>query len=453
MYILGATGTGKTTLLGNCVKQAIAAGEGVALLDPHGDLIADVMRWLPPRRARDVILFDPTDSNRAPGLNLLDGESHRSRAGSSIIANEMVEIFRRLYRLNVSTGGPVFEQYVRNAILLLVDNDIRSPLTLCEVPLVFESADFRAALVRRCSNPEKVTGEGALRNMGPWITSKMNQFTQNPLIRSIVGQSAATIDFRKCMDEGKILLCDLTKGSLGAYDVRLLGMLLTTKLLQAALSRADISPHDRRPFSLFIDEFQNFVSDSVAQGLSEARKFGMRVVLANQHLAQLERADPDAMMATAILGNAANLLLFRLGPSDAAALEAYTKPHLTAADLQFLPDFHAAARILRDGRPLRPFVLATDPPIGPEHSEAQYRSVMQAIAFGRAAYTRPVDDRRHRARDRGTACRHRSTHSGWAKTGGLVRAATGRFCPGCISPQGTSEPECGGAAARAIRAA
>jgi hypothetical protein len=314
----------------------------------------------------------------------------------------MVEIFRRLYRLNVSTGGPVFEQYVRNAILLLVDNDIRSPLTLCEVPLVFESADFRAALVRRCSNPyvvgfwrdqaEKVTGEGALRNMGPWITSKMNQFTQNPLIRSIVGQSAATIDFRKCMDEGKILLCDLTKGSLGAYDVRLLGMLLTTKLLQAALSRADISPHDRRPFSLFIDEFQNFVSDSVAQGLSEARKFGMRVVLANQHLAQLERADPDAMMATAILGNAANLLLFRLGPSDAAALEAYTKPHLTAADLQFLPDFHAAARILRDGRPLRPFVLATDPPIGPEHSEAQYRSVMQAIAFGRAAYTRPVDD-------------------------------------------------------------
>jgi hypothetical protein len=323
LYILGATGTGKTTLLGNCVKQAIAAGEGIALLDPHGDLIADVLRWLPPERARDVVLFDPVDCDRAPGLNLLDAGRHRSRAANSIIANEMVDIFRRLYRLNASTGGPVFEQYVRNAILLLIDNDIRPPLTLCEVPIVFESPDFRMALLRRSSNPyvvaswrdqaERITGENALRNMGPYITSKMNQFTHNPLIRSIVGQSLATIDFRKYMDYGKILVCNLTKGSLGAYDVKLIGMLLTTKLLQAALSRADLPPQQRRPFSL------------------------------------------------------------------------------TAADLQFLPDFHAAARILRDGRPLRPFVLRADPPTRSGHSDTQFSAVMQAIGNARSSYARPVD--------------------------------------------------------------
>ncbi len=410
IYILGATGTGKTTLIGNCVKQAISAGEGVALLDPHGDLIADLIRWLPPSRANDVVLFDPTDGSRAPGLNILETRKLPSQIANSIIANEMVEVFRRLYKLNVNTGGPVFEQYARNAILLLLDNDIQPRLTLCELPAVFESSAFRKGLLKRCSNPyvvsfwreqaEAVTGDNSLRNMGPWITSKMNQFTHNPLIRLIVGQSSATVDFRRCMDEGKILLCNLTKGMLGAYDVKLLGMLITTGLLQAALSRAGTASDKRRPFSLFIDEFQAFVSDSVAQGLSEARKFNLRLVLANQHLAQLDSADPDAMMAAAVLGNAANLILFRLGPRDAMALEAYTKPLLMATDLQFLPDFHAAARILRDGRPLRPFVLRMDPPLAPRHSETAAAEVSQSITLARSAYTRAATDIEREIADR-----------------------------------------------------
>ncbi len=401
VYVVGATGTGKSTLLYNMIVQDMEAGRGVGLIDPHGDLFLRVLRAVPPGRAAEVTIVDPTDFGHVPGVNLLEVSGPRPDIQKGFVVNEMIRIFDRLYDLR-TTGGPIFEQYMRNALLLALNaRDHRA--TLMDVCRVFESSAYRHRLMERCTDPEVTRfwrdqaeatgGDAALHNLTPYVTSKLNQFTHNPLLRPIVGQARSTVDFRGLMDRGNILLVNLPKGILGDLDARLLGMILMGKIFQAGLARASRPEGRRRPFHLFVDEFQNFSTETASHMLSEARKFGLCLVLANQSLQQIgQYAAPGQALAgaggvlPAVLGNAGNLVVFRTGPLDAPHLAPFVGPTVGGQDLQHLPDFHAVVRLLANGTPLPPFVVRTRPPASPSDAVACARAIRR---LSRRRYTRP----------------------------------------------------------------
>ena len=398
-YILGATGSGKSTLVYHMITQDIAKGEGVCLIDPHGDLYREVLDAIPGNRAKDVVLFNPCDFEHAVGLNFLECTGPHPKAQMNLIVNEMIKIFDRLYDLR-QTGGPMFEMYMRNALLLVMDND--APGTLMDVPRLFEDENYRNHLKRICQNSlavrfwngqaERAGGEAALANITPYVTSKLNQFTHNALLRPIIGQRKSTLDFRQIMDHRQILLVNLSKGLLGEFDSQLLGMLLIGKLFLAAMGRAGIPETRRIPFHGYIDEFQNFTTDAVAHLLSESRKFGIYLTLANQNMAQLHRGYGRDNLLETVLGNVGNLLFFRMGAADAERLVAYTRPEVGAQDLQYLPDFHAVARLLHHNSPLRPFVFQTLPK-PPKRRITQATAIIRdCILDHRRHYTRPVSE-------------------------------------------------------------
>jgi len=368
-YVIGATGTGKSTLLYNMIKQDIENGEGVCLIDPHGDLFEQVLRAVPKERAEDVVIVDPSDFDRSVGINFLETGDVNKNVQQNFVVNEMIKIFDRLYDLR-TTGGPIFEQYMRNCLLLLMDNEY-TEATLTDVSRVFEDRDFRRYLKQKCKNEtvvsfwekqaESAGGDASLSNVAPYITSKLNQFVNNALLRPIIGQPKSSINFRKIMDSGKILLVNLSKGMLGELDTQLLGMLIIGKLFSSAMGRVSLPPEKRRTMYLYIDEFQNFTTDSVAFLLSESRKFGLALTLANQNLAQLRTSSNHNDILDSVLGNVGSTFMLRLGILDAEVMHVYTKPELDAQDLQNQPDFHVAARMLNSNAPGKPFVFKTMP--------------------------------------------------------------------------------------------
>lgn len=394
-YIVGATGTGKSTLLYNMIVQDIHNGEGVAVIDPHGDLYQQILESIPKHRLDDIVLVDPCDYEHSVGINFLECECPNRPVQMNFMVNEMIKIFDRLYDLR-QTGGPIFEQYMRNAMLLLLESEY-SGITLMDVPFVFEDKEFREFLLERCKNPiiknfwkkqaEEAGGDASLRNMAPYITSKLNQFTTNALLRPIIGQSRSTINFRELIDTGKILLVNLSKGLLGEMDTQLLGMLIIGKIFTAALSRAASKAENRKPVFLYVDEFQNFTTDTVAHLLSEARKFGLHLTLANQNLAQLSTNHGKQNILDAVLGNVGTTLIFRLGAVDADKMQVYTKPELDAQDLQDLPDFHVAGRLLVKNCPSRPFVVKSMPP----KVVSGCVDVVSIIEASREKYTVPTE--------------------------------------------------------------
>ncbi len=395
-YIIGATGTGKSTLLYNMIRQDIENGEGVCLVDPHGDLHSQILNAIPERRKNDVVIVDPCDFKHAVGINFLECSDNYKPIQMNFIVNEMIKIFDRLYDLR-TTGGPMFEQYMRNALLLAMDSDFPGA-TLMDITAIFEDKDYRKFLLDRCysaivksfwlKQAERAGGEAALENMTPYITSKLNQFTTNALLRPIIGQSKNTINFREAMDKGKIVLVNLSKGLLGELDAQLLGMLIIGKIFSSAMGRVTMKPENRRPLFLYIDEFQNFTTDSIAYLLSEARKFGIHLTLANQNLAQLNSGSGKQNILDAVLGNVGSMIILRLGAIDSEKMAVYTKPELDSQDLQELPDFTAAARILSSNAPTRPFVFKTVPMAETGRSG----HVTEIIANSRQRYTRLTEE-------------------------------------------------------------
>jgi hypothetical protein len=390
-YVVGATGTGKSTLLFNMITQDIKNGEGVAVIDPHGDLYEQLLRSVPSERIKDIVLINPCDTEHPVGINFLECQGSDKSLRVNFIANEMMKIFERLYDLRIA-GGPMFEQYMRNALMLLMESDY--PATLVDVPLLFEDKEFRSFLLSRCKNPfvvnfwnkiaEKAGGEASLSNMAPYITSKLNLFTANALLSPIIGQVRSTIDFREVMDTRKILLINLSKGVLGELDVQLLGLVLIGKIFSCAMSRVALPVVERKPFYLYVDEFQNFTTDTVAFLLSEGRKFGLFLTLANQNLSQLTASNGKQNLLDAVLGNVGSMLAFRLGAMDAEKIQIYTKPELQAQDLQDLPNFHVAAKLLVENAPTRAFVFRT--------STASYNAAIdptKVISASRRKYARP----------------------------------------------------------------
>lgn len=368
--ILGASGSGKSTLQYNMLMQDIRNGEGAILLDPHGDLYSQVLESIPENRYNDVVLVNPCDFEYTVGINFLECSNGPLRpVEMNFITNELIRILDRIYDLK-RTGGPMFEQYMRNALALLMDADPEQA-TLIDVPCIFEDDDFRTSLIRKCENQLvknfwtkqalQVVGEGSLCNMGPYITSKLNQFTTNALLRPIIGQSVSTINFRSILDEGRILLVNLSKGFLGELDSQLLGMLIIGKIFGAAMSRFALPVEQRRRSFLYIDEFGSFASSgtTLAHMLSEIRKYGVCLTAATQNLSQLASGYGRDSLLDSVLGNMSTLIMFRIGVVDSARMHPYVKPYFSVGDLQELPDFHAIARMLVHNLPQRPFVFRT----------------------------------------------------------------------------------------------
>lgn len=364
-YVIGKSGVGKSVLLANMAIQDIQNGEGVCVLDPHGDLIEDILQRMPPERAEDVVIFSPSDLERPLALNLLEYDP-RYPEQKSFVINEMIGIFDKLYDLK-QTGGPMFEQYMRNALLLIME-DPESGSTLMEIPKVLSDENFRKMKLSRCHNrtvvdfwkkeAEKAGGDAALANIVPYITSKLTAFISNDMMRPIIGQQKSSFNFRDLMDRQKILLIDLPKGVVGEMNAYLLGMIVVGKILMAALSRTDMPADQRKDFYLYIDEFQNFTTNSICQILSEARKYALNLVIAHQYIGQLSKNN-NTEIKDAVFGNVGTMITFKIGTEDAEFLVKEFSPVFNAYDLINIDKGTAYIKLLVDNSPSRPFSMKT----------------------------------------------------------------------------------------------
>lgn len=359
IYIIGQTGTGKSTLLANMFIEDINKGKGLAVIDPHGDLVENALGFIPKERIDDVIYFDPGDLERPLGLNMLEYDFSKPEQ-KTFIVNEMLNIFHKLYGDVPESMGPMFEQYMRNTLLLLMEDMPNEEATLVEVPRIFTDDEYRERKLLRINNPVvidfwekeavKVSGEMSIQNMTPYITSKFNTFIANDYMRPIIGQAKSAFNFRKIMDEGKILLVNLSKGKIGDINAGLLGMIFTGKILMAALSRVDTPQQKRKDFNLYIDEFQNFSTDSISTILSEARKYKLTLTIAHQFIAQLTEKIRDS-----VFGNVGSQIVFRVGIQDAEFLVKQFEPVFDTNDLTNIDNLNAYVKILINGQTSKPF--------------------------------------------------------------------------------------------------
>lgn len=385
LYTIGQTGVGKSNFLQEMAKLDAKEGKGFCFIDPHGDAIEDILTAIPKGRAEDVIIFDPSDMERPFGLNMMEYDPNRPEQKTFVI-NEMIGIFDQLYDLK-QTGGPMFEQYMRNAMLLVME-DPETGSTLMEIPKVLSDPKFRAMKLSRCHNPvvvdfwtqeaEKAGGEAALANMVPYITSKLTAFISNDMMRPVIAQQKSTINFREIMDNKKILLINLSKGKIGEINARLLGMVVVGKILMNALSRADVPESERVDFYLYLDEFQNVTTNSIAQILSEARKYRLGLILAHQFIGQLKED-----ISKAVFGNVGSILAFRVGPEDAEFLEKNFSPTFTKQDLVNVDNYQGFARVLIDNVLTKPFNIKTFPPTKGDQEVANALKQLSRLKFGR----------------------------------------------------------------------
>lgn len=362
LYIIGQTGAGKTGFLKTLLEQDIAAGNGACFIDPHGNDILDVLAAIPPERYEDVIYFDPAYLERPFGLNLLEYDPARPEQ-KTFIVNEILAIFRRLYGDVPESMGPAFEQYFRNATLLVME-DPASGSTMLDIARVLSDESFRNLKLSRSRNPvvnqfwqeiaTKAEGDASLGNIVPYITNKFDDFTANDFMRPIIGQQESSFNFRKIMDEKKILLVNLSKGRLGERNANLLGLILVGKIFMAALSRADSPNTDFPPFYFYIDEFQNVTTDTIPSILSEARKYKLSLNIAHQFLNQV-----DEKIRNAIFGNVGNMAVFRVGEEDGEFFAKQFAPTFSAPDFINIENRNAYIKILARGVPQKPFNIHT----------------------------------------------------------------------------------------------
>lgn len=384
-YVIGQTGTGKTSLIKNIIIQDILNGEGVGFIDPHGNDIEDILAAVPPERMDDVIYFDPAYTARPMGLNMLEYDHNRPEM-KTMVVDEVYGIFRKLYSDVPDAFGPMFEQYYRNTTQLVVE-DPETGSTLLDIPRVLSDSQFRNMKLDRCNNPiltqfwrkiaEASGGEASLENIVPYITSKIDVFLANDIMRPIVSQEKSAFDFRDIMDNKKIFLANLSKGRIGDRNTSLLGLVLVSKFAQAAFSRADTRT-PLPPYYLYIDEFQNFATPSIATILSEARKYKLSLTIAHQFIAQLSEEIRDS-----VIGNVGTKIAMRVGTTDAEFLEKQFAPTFTAKDLEQLPNYNGVASLLVDGVPTQPFTLESETPPTLDYSRIEMMKQMSYMKYGK----------------------------------------------------------------------
>jgi hypothetical protein len=366
LYTIGQTGTGKSTFLKNMIIQDIKNGNGCGYIDPHGNDIQDILAAVPQNRWKDVIYFDPSYTERVIGLNMLEYDESLPEQ-KTFVVNELFSIFQKLYGDVPESMGPMFEQYFRNATLLVLD-DPESGSTLLDVSRVLSDEEYRTYKLSKCKNVtvkqfwEKIAsqagGEASLQNIVPYITSKFDVFLANDIMRPIVAQQQSSLDFRNIMDTKKIFLINLSKGKLGDNNAHLLGLIIVGKMLMAALSRTDVT-QDFAPFYLYIDEFQNVTTPSISTILSEARKYKLSLTMAHQFIDQL-----DDKTRESVFGNVGSMVSFRIGTEDAEKLENRFSPQFTPHDLSNIANYNAYVKMLINGHPAPAFNIKVPPPDG-----------------------------------------------------------------------------------------
>jgi hypothetical protein len=356
MYIIGKTGVGKSEFLKDMIMQDIRAGKGVAVIDPHGDLIDDILTLVPPQRAEDVILFDPSDTERPMGLNMLEADTEDQK---HFVASSIINLMYKLYDPQ-KTGiiGPRFEHAVRNAMLTVM---AEKGNTFVEVVRALTDMSFVQELLPKVDDPmvrrywtDQIaqTSEFHKSETLDYIVSKFGRFVTNKMMRNIIGQSESAFNFREVMDSQKILLISLNKGRIGEENSSFLGLILVPKLLVAAMSRQDIPQDQRKDFFLYVDEFQNFATPDFTQILSEARKYRLNLTVANQFIGQI-----DEDVKNAIFGNVGTTASFRVGVTDASYLQHEFQPTFNEGDLINVERYHAYVKTLVGGDPTQPFSL------------------------------------------------------------------------------------------------
>lgn len=360
MYVIGQTGTGKTTILKNMIYQDIQNGDGCCFIDPHGTDIQDILSYVPKERMDDVIYFDPAYTARPMGLNMLEYDPKYPEQ-KTFVVNELMGIFNKLFDMKVG-GGAMFEQYFRNSAFLVME-DPDSGSTMLEITRVLADKKFRDMKLAKCKNPiikqfwisaEETTGDQSLANFVPYISSKFDNFISNDIMRPVVLQQNSVFNFRKIMDEKKILLVNLSKGRLGDINANLIGLVLVGKIQMAALSRVDMFGKPMNDFYLYIDEFQNVTTDSIASILSEARKYRLSLTVAHQYISQLEES-----IKNAVFGNVGSMAIYRISPEDANFVEPKFKPTFTANDITKLDNFNSYVSMLVKGTPTKPFSMTS----------------------------------------------------------------------------------------------
>jgi len=357
MYIIGKTGVGKSTLQENMIINDILSGHGVAVVDPHGDLVEKIIKYIPSYRVNDVIYFNPSDINYPIAFNVVERVAPEYR---HLVASGLIGIFQKLW---ADSWGPRLEYILRNAILAILDYP---GSTLMGVTRMLSDKPFRKKVIEKVQDPvvksfwvNEFAGYAdkfASEAVSP-IQNKVGQFLSSSLIRNIVGQVKSSLDLREIMDESKILLLNLSKGHIGEDNSALLGAMMITKIQLAAMSRVDTPEDERKDFYLYVDEFQNFATASFANILSEARKYRLNLIMAHQYIAQL-----DETVWAAVQGNVGTLTVYRVGAADAEVLVKEFEPQFVETDLVNLPKYNFYIKLMIDGIASQPFSASGLPP-------------------------------------------------------------------------------------------
>lgn len=385
MYVLGKSGTGKSALLHNMIIQNIENGEGLCVVDPHGELVEDVLKSIPEHRMKDVVYFNPADTDFHIGFNVLELTNPKYK---HLVASGLMGIFTKIW---ANAWSARMEYILNNTILALLDTP---GTTLLGVTRMLADKEYRQGIVDSLKDPvvkgfwvheyEQWTPQFRNEAIAP-IQNKVGQFLSSTIIRNVVGQGKSTIDIFDIMNTGKIFLVNVSKGRIGEDNSALLGGMLITKIQLAAMERVRIPENERKDFYMYVDEFQNFVTDSFANILSEARKYRLCLTIAHQYIAQLV-TDNGSAVRDAVYGNVGTMIVFRIGAQDADWLEKEFDPEVTPQDLVTLPNYRVYMKLMVDGVTSKPFSASTLAPLFIEHPPDH---VERIIAESRKRYTKP----------------------------------------------------------------
>lgn len=379
MYVIGKSGTGKSTFIENMCHSDILKNHGLAIIDPHGELADKIINYIPKERIKDVVYVNPVDIEWPIAFNIIEQVPNELR---HLVSSGLMAVFKKIWP---DVWSARMEYILSNAILALLEYP---GATLLSINRMLADDNYRKEVISKVGDPtvksfwlnefDKYDPKFRREAIAP-IQNKVGQFVSNPLIRNIIGQKESNIDPRKIMDEGKILIVNLSKGLIGEENTTLLGALIVTKIQLAAMSRADVPMEERKAFYLYIDEFQTFSTESFANILSEARKYNLSLILTHQYIKQLSEKVKDA-----VFGNVGAIISFRIGPDDASIIEKQFHPEFDADDLINIPNYNFYIKYLIDGMPTNSFSANGEPPL--PNFEISFKN--EIIENSRAQYAR-----------------------------------------------------------------